>query len=369
MRGVLGVLACVVVLALAGCGGGSSHSSVTTGAVDAQMRRAAQSFMTAHRFPGLAVGVWWPRGTFVQGLGIADAASGTPMSPGDYFRIGSITKTFTATVILQLVQQGKLSLSDPLSKFEPQIPHSSQITIRELLNHTSGLRTGNGAVTREAIQHPQTPVPARREIAATVRQPLLSPPGQTYHYSDVGYEILGEVAAKVTHTALGTLIQRQVIAPLGLSHTAYAPNPPVPPPAAHGYLLRAGRQLDTSGWSYAYTSSAGSMVSTVGDLKTYAAALATGSGLLSPATQQERMTFVPTNIPGVSYGLGILEIGPFLGHDGEVTGYNSIMLYSPAQRITVVVLGSTSPTLNQPADPNGEVVQLAAQLIGLASRG
>jgi D-alanyl-D-alanine carboxypeptidase len=109
------------------------------------------------------------------------------------------------------------------------------------------------------------------------------------------------------------------------------------------------------------------MASTIGDLQIWAPALATGNGILSPAIQQQRLVTVPTTLPGLTYGLGIFRIGDFLGHDGEVYGYNSWMLYSPTQRVTAIVLGSTSPLVNRPPNPNAEVVALLAQVYSIAT--
>jgi D-alanyl-D-alanine carboxypeptidase len=303
----------------------------------------------------------------VEASGNGNLATHTPISTSDYLRIGSITKTFTATVILQLVQQGKLSLGDKLSQFEPQIPHASSITIRELMNMTSGLVSNAPSVVRQYLSNPQTPISPQQAIAAAAAQPLLATPGKSYNYSDAGYLILGEVATKITGTDIGTLIQRQVLAPLGLKQTVFAPGTTIPTPNALGYVFRNGQPTDTSTWSYAYAGSAGAMASTLGDLKRWGPAVASGTGLLNRATQAQRVSaMVPTNIPGVSYGLGIFRIGSFLGHNGEVAGYDAVMLSSPSLHATIVILGNTSPILNQPPQPNGETLNLAARLIQIA---
>jgi D-alanyl-D-alanine carboxypeptidase len=323
--------------------------------------------MSTNKYPGLVVGIWGQRAAFVQAFGEGDLATHTPISTGDYLRIGSITKTFTATVILQLAQKGKLSLNDKLSQFESQIPHASSITIRELLNMTSGFVTNATSVAEQVLSHPRKPVTPQQAIAAAVAQPLLAAPGKAYNYSDAGYLLLGEVATKVTGSDIGTLIQRQVLAPLGLQHTVYAPETTIPSPNAHGYVFRSGRSVDTSPWSYAYSGSAGGMASTLGDLKVFAQALATGKGLLNSTTQTQRVSsMVATNVPGVSYGLGVFRVGSFLGHNGSVAGYDAVMLASPSQQMTIVILGNTSPIFNQPPPSNGETLSLAPQLIQIA---
>lgn len=357
------LLSVATAAAIVGCGSSSKSSSSTTTAspaaksfspaTQAKLRQAVQGFVGPGKFPGMVVAVLSPQGSFTYATGYSNLATHAPMSTSDVLRIGSITKTFTATVILQLVQQGKLSLNDALSKYEPQIPHASSITIRELLNHTSGLV--HGGTGNSYFQHPQQSPSPQQVIASAVAKPLLSPPGKAYHYSDVGFLILGEVAQKVTGTDIGTLIQRQILTPLGLHHTAYAPGTSIPSPAAHGYTTRNGKQSDTINWDYAFAGSAGSMASTLSDLEIWAPALATGKGILSPAMQQQRLSgMVTVTGGGVTYGLGVFEVAGFLGHDGEVPGYNSVVLYSPQKQETAIVLGNTSPILNIPQQPNLE---------------
>jgi D-alanyl-D-alanine carboxypeptidase len=289
--------------------------------------------------------------------GYSNLATHAPSQTNQVFRIGSITKTFTATVILQLAQQGKLSLSDPLSKYEPQIPHASSITIRELLNMTSGIRHGTSPTPN--AQNPQSSLSPQQVIANTTSHPLLFAPGTKYNYSDTGYLILGEVATKVTGSDIGTLIQRQILTPLGLHHTVYDPSSPLPSPTAHGYQFVQGQAQDTTNWNEAWAGSAGAMASTVGDLETWAPVLVTGNGVLNAAMQQQRLQMVNTG-QGITYGLGIAQITGFLGHDGEVYGYNSTMLYSPQTKTTLVVLGNTSPILNKPPQPTLETLPYVA---------
>jgi D-alanyl-D-alanine carboxypeptidase len=341
----------------AGCGSSSKKASSTSStstpastkqfspAVQANLRQAVNGFVGTGKFPGLVVGVTSPQGSFLYATGYSNLATHAPMQTNQVLRIGSITKTFMATVILQLAQQGKLSLNDPLSKYEPQIPNASSITIRELLNMTSGIRHGSSPLPN--AQNPQRSLTPQQVIANTTRRPLLFTPGTKYSYSDTGYLILGEVATKVTGTDIGTLIQRQILQPLGLHHTVYDPSSPLPAPAAHGYRFQHGQAQDTTNWNEGWAGSAGAMASTVGDLEAWAPALATGKGILNPSMQQQRLQMVNTGV-GANYGLGILQYGASFGHDGEVMGYNATVLYSPQAKTALVVLGNTSPLLNVP---------------------
>jgi D-alanyl-D-alanine carboxypeptidase len=155
-----------------------------------------------------------------------------------------------------------------------------------------------------------------------------------------------------------------------MAHTVYAASRPIPSPSAHGYAVVNGQQVDTSDWSFAWTGSAGSMASTIEDLEVYAQALASGSRLLTPSMQQQRLQFVSTNVPDLSYGLGVFRLGSFLGYDGEVPGYAAIMLYSPSQRVGLIVLGTADPALDLPP-PTTKVLplQVARSVYGIVFPG
>jgi D-alanyl-D-alanine carboxypeptidase len=371
IRRVSGAIACVAVAAgaVAACGSSNKASSTSSAgttsstkqyspAVQANLRQAVNGFVGTGKFPGLLVGISSPQGSFLYAAGYSNLSTQAPIQPNQYFRIGSITKTFTATVILQLAQQGKLSLNDPLSRYQPQYPNASNITIRELLNMTSGIQHGGDAGIPNPSD-PQRSLTPQQVIANTAKQPPLSSPGKAYNYSDTGYLLLGEVATKVTSTDIGTLIQRQILTPLGLKHTAYAAGSTVPAPPAHGYVFRRGQTHDTTNWNEDWAGSAGAMVSTVGDLEAWAPALATGKGILNARTQQQRLQMVSAG-PGLSYGLGVLNITGYLGHDGEVAGYNSVVLWDPVRKAAIVVLGTTSPLTNLPRQPTLEILPYVA---------
>jgi D-alanyl-D-alanine carboxypeptidase len=142
------------------------------------------------------------------------------------------------------------------------------------------------------------------------------------------------------------LIDRRILAPLELRQTVYAAGSILPSPAAHGYAIVNGQHIDTTHWDLAWADGDAAMVSTLSDLRRYGQALATGDGLLTPQTQRQRLQFVPTTTPGLSSGLGIFRYASFLGHSGDLLGYNSVMVYSPSLHTTMIVLGTTSPLEN-----------------------
>jgi D-alanyl-D-alanine carboxypeptidase len=329
------------------------------------MSRAVRGAMIASYFPGVAVGIWSPKGTFVKAFGKADARTGRRLRVTDRFRIGSITKSFTATIVLQLAQEGKLALDQPLSDFLPSIPHASSITIRELLNHTSGMPDTAPATQAELLAHPRRNLDIDDVITASVALPW-GPIG-VYSYSDTGYQVLGKIVEQVTKHPLAQEYRKRILRPLHLTHTSFVPGSALPGPYAHGYAWLTGfRPRDVSHWTTSYAWAAGSMVSTLGDLKRWAPALATGRGVLDAAFQSQRLTFVPTNDAyGINYGLGIWQLGAFLGHDGGIPGYNSLVLYSPTLKTTFVALTTSSFLATPPGSFQLTTVQLAAALLAI----
>jgi D-alanyl-D-alanine carboxypeptidase len=322
------------------------------------LQQAVDETKAQGQYPGLVVGVWQHgEGSFVSTTGVSDLRTEQPIRATQPLRIGSITKTFTATLILRLVQHHRLGLNDHVSRFVSGVPFGRRITIRELLNHTSGIPDISTAFQDTVFADPQRDWRPRQVIKRALRHPRYCEPGACWHYSNTNYLLLGRIARKVTHRSLSTLYRNWVFDRIGLHETSFRTEPKVPEATGHGYLRLVEGQpfMDTTHWSLSWGWSAAAMVSTLADLKHYARALATGSHLLDRPTQRKRLQFVNASTSGISgmeYGLGILKLGPFLGHDGQVPGYESIMLYSPAEKMTIVELGNTSPSLNAGSSTN-----------------
>jgi len=347
-------LGLVAVAALAG----SATAAAYTPDQRAAMGALVEQEMLESGYPGMLVGVWTQgQGRFVEATGVADTASGRRMAVGDQARVGSITKTFTATVILQLVEAGKVRLDDPVKRYLDRVPRGSEVTIRMLLNHTSGIPSLPPGVAHASHVQPHRRWTLNQLIFRGLRQQRVGPPGGQWFYSNVNYLMLGKIAEQVTGQSLNRLYRERVIEPLGLRHTRFVPNGTMPRDGVHGYLREsaAGSLVDTTGWNFSWGSSAAAMVSTLGDLRRYAPAVATGEGLLSRRMQRKRLQFVDTGNDGIGYGLGIfaLPIGTtpantevYLGHDGIVWGYDSIVLYSPMAKTTIAIIGNTAVELD-----------------------
>ena len=320
----------------------------------------------AANLPGLNVGVWVPGlGSYIQALGVSDLATAAPLRLDDRFRIASITKTFTATVILQLVDQQKISLNDRLARYITGIPYGDQITIDQLLAMTSGAYEflDDSAFVTAYVKNPLLPFSLSQLIAIIQQNKPLFPPGTNIAYDDSGYYLLGAIAEKVSDLSLPQLIAEKIAQPLGLSETSYPATPGMPAPFSRGYLVEAASFRDVTDSNPAVPAGAGAMISSLLDLKVWVKALATGT-LLTPATQGRRLEtklLTQTSQLTIRYGLGIASFNGFLGHDGSIFGYGSTAIYLPAKDATIVAVGNAGGIAGNAA-PLYIVLALAAYL-------
>lgn len=277
------------------------------------------------------------------GKGLAQIELGAPMKSDQVFRVASVTKMLTAATVLKLRDAGKLSLDDTLATYLPNFPGASGITLRQLLNHTSGV---SDRVT--------APIPgfSRRDLdTATVVGEIAKrapdfPPGARFSYSNAGFILLGAVIEKVAGKPWHEAVREQVVAPLRLTHTVYGDFGPLIPGRVAGYshdgatwAVRNAGYISSSG-----PAAAGGFLSTADDLSQWMRALATGK-LLKPASVQEMFTAgpeVPGTTPQARYGLGVylwsVRGEPMIGHTGQIPGFASVVGYLPRQDVTVVGL-------------------------------
>lgn len=309
------------------------------------LNQTINQWFTDTQVPGVIVGIWMPHFKFVMTRGVSDKATQKPMSTKDHVRIGSITKEFTVTILLQLADEGVLSLDDPVSKYY-DIPNGNNITLRMLANMTSGIfnYSENPEFLHELLLHPERIWSPIELINIGISQPSLFPPGTNFSYSNTNTVLLGVIVEKVTGTPIAELFREKIYRPLRLCQTVWpGVSPLLPKPFAHGYSndTLSGENLDVTFNNPSWASYAGELISTFKNLKKWARACATGKGLLSKQMQQQRLTFVPV-IPNIaSYGLGIANYNGFLGHIGSIPGYNSIAVYSLEKKITIVIVVNT----------------------------
>ena len=320
--------------------------------------------------PGALVMLRTPQGAFTASYGTTTLGAQIKPQPDTQFRIASITKTMTSAVILQLAQEGKLQLSDPVSKYVTGVPNGAAITVALLLKMRSGLFDYTGAPDMTPIvdntpEHVWTP---RELLAISFKRPPNFAPGTKYEYSNTNYVLLGLIAEKLDNKPLARLMQERLFTPLGLKHTFLPPSSShtIPAPFAHGYLYGSGSAITTgipnppydaayqaeikagklqpkdyTNVNHSFAKAAGGAISTGTDLATWIRALVTGRVLDSKYQALWLASPLPTGHGGMEYGLGINRFrwggNSIYLHGGETFGYNSEAAYDPANKLTLIV--------------------------------
>ncbi|WP_250572885.1 serine hydrolase domain-containing protein [Nonomuraea sediminis] len=301
--------------------------------------------------------------TRADAVGVRDIERGGRPSANGYFRIGSVTKTFVATVVLQLVDEGKLGLDDPIDQYLPRlVPGGDRITVRQLLNHTSHLydymsEPGYSTNRWRGDQRFRSYQP--RELLKVAFAKKLPDDGK-WHYSNTNYVVLGLLVEKLTGRPYGEEVTRRILRPLGLRHTLVpGDRAGVPSPHAKGYeptpeLVDATRMNPSLDWA------AGEMISTTADLERFMSALL-GGKLTSAASLRAMRTPVETGV-GFGYGLGLQEYtlpcGKVWGHSGELIGYLTFAFRSDTGKSMTM---SINPSTRNPS--TAEVMGIAVKAL------
>jgi len=362
-KGVL-LVAGLVLLLGSGCSGSedsqedSAAGTHTNGggeqASTAELDAALEKSFKESDAPGVVAAVQTPRYTWVRALGVADRASGESMTPDVHHRIGSVTKTFTATLLLQAADEGLVSLDDTIDQYVKGVPNGDKITLRQMADMTSGIAsyTEDDQWAKEWLSDPHRVWKPEELAQIGIKESPLFDPGTEWFYSNTNYVLLGLVLEQVTGKPIGDLYRDQIIEPLGLKNTSF-PDPAdssIPEPHAQGYTLQGKssgeKPIDSTDWSPSEAWTAGMMISTVDDLLVYGRALGTGKGLLSPEQQSERLDSFVSDVPplnkpplkgDLAYGIGLGKDHGWVGHNGEIPGFNTYLFYHPELDAVVVV--------------------------------
>ncbi|MGW3771354.1 serine hydrolase domain-containing protein [Actinomadura verrucosospora] len=360
----LAVAAGVAVSALTGTGTSRADGAAGVGgaADQAELRRLLNRLTTVDGGPGALLHLREQRGSTVLTSGVADVKSQAPVPRDSGFRIGSMTKPFVATVVLQLVGEHRVSLDAPVDRYLPGVLRGyggpgRKITVRRLLQHTSGVPDYLASLDpQEILKDPLAHHDTRDLVDLALARPPVFAPGTGWSYSNTDYLLAGMLIEKVTGHTWGEEVQERVIAPLGLRGTSVPGDASaIPGPHPRGYV-RPGRDaplVDLTAFNPSVAGASGGMISSGGDVDRFLGALV-GGELLRPAQLREMMRTRPTGAPdGRAYGLG-LESRPlpcgglYWGHGGDVFGYET------ASGATV---GGSQATVMVNLDPGGSDAQ------------
>jgi CubicO group peptidase (beta-lactamase class C family) len=314
--------------------------------IPARLDEYLTAISSAYKFSGAVLVARRGKVLFEKGYGWKNAATGIKNDEDGIFQLGSVTKTFTATVILKLEEEGKLSLRDNLSKYFPDYRQAAEVTIENLLTHTSGIPDYN---VDETDTIAWTPVPKALIWSQFKDKPLEFKPGTAYEYSNSGYFMLGQIIEQVTGKPYEQAVREMIFEPLHMTHSGFDFIHLADPLKVTGYALyREDRQrpahLIDSTVSYA----AGGMYSNTSDLYTWAKAISSHQ-ILSEDTWEKAFTPYTVGMKHLgrspsNYGYGWLIDSingkNYVGHEGGIFGFNCYFIYFPTEDITVILLNN-----------------------------
>jgi D-alanyl-D-alanine carboxypeptidase len=302
--------------------------------------------------------------SWTRSAGYADLAAKTPYRPDDHVRIASITKSYTASTVLRLADAGRLKLDDVLETYVPGIANGAKITIEQLLGMTSGVFdfTSDQTFLDAFDADPELPWTDADTLKIIKANKPSFAPGAELQYCDSNYALLGMIVALVTGTSTAAAITEQVISKLSLPGTLYPTDASLPDPHPVGYVPggkvtdpnapfdnSANPPKDATKVNPAVPGGAGAMISTLDDLGTWGHELAAGT-LLDPATQTRRLK--AQRFPGVpinlGYGLGCEVLNDFVGHNGAILGFSSVVMRDPKTDVTLAAVGNESTNFTTP---------------------
>ena len=361
-RFVLTSLALAVVLPTVGAAQSARGPRVASDVIARATDSIATAATRAGNVAALSIAVVRGADTIVmKGYGMANLENDIPATAQTVYRIGSVTKQFTSVAIMRLVERGKLSLDDEVTKYVPNAPtHGRRILVRHLMNHTSGIPSYTdvgpafGRRSRMDLAHDS--------LLAIVRDDSLQfDPGTHFYYNNTGYYLLGMILERITGQPYGTYLRDSLFVPNGLTSSVYCSTGPIIKRRASGYDRGREGLVNTDFISMDLPYAAGSLCSTVGDLVKWTGLL--HSGKLVNATSFATMT-TPVKLTSgrpmsYGYGLSVDTLGSHrrVHHGGGINGFISELAYYPDDSLTVVVLANTSPA---PSDQVADAIARVA---------
>jgi D-alanyl-D-alanine carboxypeptidase len=349
--------------------------------------------------PGVVVLLRTPQGEFTAASGTTELGAQTVPGADTHFRIASVTKTTTAAVILQLAQEGKLKLDDPVSKYVPEVPNGDNITLAQLLEMRSGLFSFTDAPALSvSMDNDPTRVWTPQELLAiALAQPPMFAPGSEYYYSNTNYVLLGLIIEQLDGKPLATVFEDRLFEPLGMTNTMFpsATSTAIPEPYSHGYLYgsashvmlgtplytpemeaeaKAGtlQPTDYTDINHSFAFAAGAVISTAADLATWMKALAGGKVFNAEHQrlwQDSAKIIDPSNSYNwYGYGIDQLRWGPNTIdlHGGQTPGYNSEAAYDSANDMTLIVWTNLTISLDNHFTAQDLMVKVLDQIYALS---
>lgn len=278
--------------------------------------------------------------TRALGISMTDVPATTAM----HFRIGSVAFAYLSTLLLRLRAEGRISLTDRLSRWFPKLPHSAQITLAMLIETRSGYAdyVAQPAFLRKLEANPFRQWTQRELIAYGINPRLFGTPGK-FRYAHTNFVLLGMALSRATGEPLARLMRRQVLGPLGLTGTHISSTPKIASPVLHAFTSERGKYEESTFWSPSWSCGTGEiMTSDITDLARTAQDIGTGA-LLSPAAYRMQTAHISRLKPGVYYGMGLFLDHGWIIQNPSLNGFNAVFAYLPPRHITIAVTTTLGP--------------------------
>ena len=321
--------------------------------IDSRMDQVVQSFVANKQFMGSVLVARGDQVLFSKGYGSANLEWGIPDTPNTKFRLGSVTKQFTAASILLLEERGKLKVEDPIKKYLPDAPAAwDKMTIFNVLTHTAGIPNFTGFPDYASLE-PFATTPEKL-VARFRDKPLEFEPGEKWNYSNSGYALLGYLIEKISGESYESFVQKNIFTALGMKDSGYDSNSAVIARRASGYSPTPNGLVNAGFVHMSIPYAAGALYSTTEDLLKWEQGLF-GGKLLSAASLQKMTTPFKNDY---AFGVGVHTVNghKVIDHNGGIEGFSTMLAYYPDDKLTVVALANMTPA------SSGEIVSQLALL-------
>lgn len=301
---------------------------------------------------------------YEKGFGYADIGNKVPVTPDTKFRIGSITKQFTASAILKLQEEGKISVTDKLSKFIPDFPRGDEVTIHHLLTHTSGIHSFTDRPS--FLKYVTLSVTPKSLVDSIKSWPYDFNPGDRFLYNNSGFFILGYIIENISGKNLAEYLNETFFKPLGMNNTGMHSTTLLLDNEAYGYSIENGKVIKALNWDMSWAGGAGALYSTVRDLYRWNEAIFSGKVLKEESLKAAFTPVVLNNKEKSDYGYGWafqdVRGYKFISHGGGLHGFQSFLERQPENKITVAVLCNSTPPPDG-VNPGANAVSIAEYLL------
>jgi D-alanyl-D-alanine carboxypeptidase len=329
------------------------------------LQKLLDGFVREQGLPGAVLGISGPRIDAVVASGVLDRRTDARVTTGSRFYVASTGKMTVATAVLQLVDEGRIRLDQPVSEIIVPagtlegLANWSKVTVEQLLNHSSGLPDYfDDAWELAAMKDPRMLVDVERALVPVAGQPADFAPGTAYAYSNTNYALLGLILERVDGASLGAVLAKRIFIPAGMTSSSVGADPDAPG-VASAHAAKRGPSARENQIAYGALLGDGPLTTTAGDLGRFLAALLVTKKLLKPATLQSMLT--PSSREA-AYGLGIeisdTDYGTAYGHNGSVTGFKADAWYYADHRTSIVFL-----TNGEYRTDDADIVESAAELV------